>query len=365
MPAARAVDAETPALPATEAASADSTGTPNEVERLSYKFQRLREKLREAIATGELAGRLPGERKLARRFRVNAKTLSKALTDLAAEGILDRSIGRGTFVRGATPAPAPANDRWLIICDADQLNSPVVEHLRQQNPETQISVGPPPQRPSFLNPFKGVILLSACVSDALVRDLIVRNITVVAAECQSCSYSTHSVLIDRAHGAATIAREMLLAGHRRFAVIERKGSELAAAVRLAAGTFAADAVVEPFALADLFSAIEHRMTAILCDTAEAAARVRSQLESRGLQVPRDVSLAVIGSGDPETCPCSGYLVSSRQHSQAIIDILRDGSTKRPITLFLAGQRHDVGTIHAAGDVIVESAALARHSGASA
>src|SRR3954452_25316261 len=88
--------------------------------RLSYKFQRLREKLRSAIASGELSGKLPGERQLARRFRVNAKTLSKALTDLAAEGLLERSIGRGTFVKGSLPegaptAAAPQADRWLII----------------------------------------------------------------------------------------------------------------------------------------------------------------------------------------------------------------------------------------------------------
>src|ERR1051325_7279527 len=68
-------------------------------ERLSYKFQRLRERLRDAVRNGELAGKLPGERELARRFKANPKTLSKALTDLAAEGLLERSIGRGTYVR--------------------------------------------------------------------------------------------------------------------------------------------------------------------------------------------------------------------------------------------------------------------------
>src|SRR6186713_2615477 len=67
---------------------------------LSYKFQRLRERLRSAVTAGELSGKLPGERTLAKRFQVNAKTLSKALTDLAAEGLLDRSIGRGTYVKG-------------------------------------------------------------------------------------------------------------------------------------------------------------------------------------------------------------------------------------------------------------------------
>src|ERR1700752_3463931 len=76
--------------------------------RLSYKFQRLRERLRSAITSGELTGKLPGERQLARRFRVNAKTLSKALTDLAAEGLLERNIGRGTYVRGSTESVADA-----------------------------------------------------------------------------------------------------------------------------------------------------------------------------------------------------------------------------------------------------------------
>ncbi|MCK6455174.1 MAG: GntR family transcriptional regulator [Phycisphaerae bacterium] len=67
-------------------------------QRLSYKFQRLREQLRHAIISGELHGRLPGERQLGRRFAANAKTINKALSDLALEGLVSREIGRGTFV---------------------------------------------------------------------------------------------------------------------------------------------------------------------------------------------------------------------------------------------------------------------------
>src|SRR5271169_4361516 len=86
---------------------------------MSYKFQRLREKIRQAVESGELSGKLPGERELARRFHVNAKTLSKALTDLAAEGLLSRSIGRGTFVRGAASPGSPAEGPWLLVTDRD------------------------------------------------------------------------------------------------------------------------------------------------------------------------------------------------------------------------------------------------------
>jgi DNA-binding FadR family transcriptional regulator len=72
----------------TESGIVADAGQAPKVARLNYKFQRLRERVREAIASGELAGKLPGERELARRFNANPKTLSKALTDLAAEGLL-------------------------------------------------------------------------------------------------------------------------------------------------------------------------------------------------------------------------------------------------------------------------------------
>src|SRR5690349_6104297 len=106
------------------------------VESLSYKFQRLRERLREAISKGELSGKLPGERALAKQFQVNAKTLSKALTDLAAEGILDRSIGRGTYVKGQTPVPT-ASARWLVLAEPDTPPE-LIEAIRQKNDSIQV-----------------------------------------------------------------------------------------------------------------------------------------------------------------------------------------------------------------------------------
>src|SRR5918994_1606767 len=119
----------------------------------SYKFQRLREKLRAAIASGELCGKLPGERALAKRFHVNAKTLSKALTDLAAEGVLDRSIGRGTYVKGTAPAPG-GGGRWLLLCDEEDADALILlEHLRRANPETQSTCDATGARPSYLNAF--------------------------------------------------------------------------------------------------------------------------------------------------------------------------------------------------------------------
>jgi len=312
--------------------------------RLSYKFQRLREKLREAISSGELSGRLPGERKLARKFRVNAKTLSKALTDLAAEGLLDRSIGRGTFVKGSTvPSASAIAEKWLIICDEDQSRSAIVQNLLAANPGAQCSVGMPPQRPSFLNPFKAVVIFCRDIPEAFIRDLVVRNIAVVVADRQPGTYSTHAVLIDRSHGASMVARDLLLDGHRRLAVVEERGNtELATAVHQTARRYAPDATIEPVGVADAHLAIEHGATAIVCDSFDAADALKARLEELRLEIPRQISLAAIGSGNGECC-CSGYFVAPDQFSQTVVEILRENCAKRPATLFLAGQSIDRGT----------------------
>src|SRR5580698_3026753 len=124
---------------------------------MSYKFQRLRERIRQAVASGELSGKLPGERELARRFHVNAKTLSKALTDLAAEGVLHRSIGRGTFVKGSAPQEGSVAVPWLLIVDPRDAESELIKHVQAVHPDSQVIDDVTSIRPSFLNQFGAVI----------------------------------------------------------------------------------------------------------------------------------------------------------------------------------------------------------------
>src|SRR5688572_11093571 len=161
-----------------DAAPASASGSMPSA-RMSYKFQRLREKLRLAVASGELTGKLPGERSLAKRFHVNAKTLSKALTDLAAEGLLDRSIGRGTYVKGSGPTSSGNGKRWLLLCDDNDDDAvALLQRLREANPDTQATCDGYQMRPSFLNAFSAVIDAAAATPESFLRDLVVRNLTV-------------------------------------------------------------------------------------------------------------------------------------------------------------------------------------------
>ena len=323
--------------------------------RMSYKYQRLREKLRQAVVSGELSGKLPGERALAKRFHVNAKTLSKALTDLAAEGILDRSIGRGTYVKGAAPVPAAAAGRWLVICDADggETLSRLLEDIRRANPDVHVikSASVTGMRPSFLSGFGAVIDAAQDTPEGFLRDLVVRNLPVVVVNREPKTYSTHAVLADAALGAARLARDLMIAGHRRLAAVEAPGSTTVSnAMRQAARRYERDAVVETCSLADIehgrgiSAVIDAGVTALVCDSSDCARRTRFALSRHGIDVPGRLSLAAVGSlCGAEAAPCTGYFVDCGPLAEAVVSLLRGPGSGRPTTLWLAGEPVEQGT----------------------
>ncbi len=309
---------------------------------LSYKFQRLRERLRGAISSGELAGKLPGERALAKQFNVNAKTLSKALTDLAAEGLLDRSIGRGTYVKGS--APAVANDkRWLVVCDPDQVGWETVQLIRAAHPALEVVTDVSSLRPSFLNGFSAVIDLAANTPEAFVRDLVVRNLPVVVVGKEPKTYSTHAVLFDGALAVSQVGRDLLLSGHRRLAAVEPKGTMVVAStLRASAARYASDATVDACFPQDVPAMIANGTTAFVCQSVDWAQQVAEQLARLGRKVPADVSLVAIGSTS-DVQPFSGYFLHRSEKVNAIVGLLNDTQAYRPTTLWMAGRLVDRGT----------------------
>lgn len=328
---------------------------------MSYKFQRLREKLRQAIDTGELAGKLPGERALAKRFHVNAKTLSKALTDLAAEGLLDRSIGRGTFVKGSAPAQA-THGRWLLLCDSGEEHQFLVDAFRSVNADLQSAHSAIDMRPSFLNQFSAVIDLASSAPEAFLRDLVVRSMPVVAVNRELHVYSVNAVMVDAVLAVSRLGRDLMLAGHRRLAAIEPRGtSTIGQTLRKASERYAAGAVVESFSPEEISTLIDHGFTGVVCHSAACAVRVSAHLDGAGLRAPENLSLTAVGIGEGSV-PCSGYYCSSRQVADAVVELLK-APTGRPTTLWLAAEFQDQGTIKPVGSAMpVEQLANVRVGG---
>ena len=79
-----------------------------------------------------------------------------ARSNLAAEGLLERSIGRGTYVKGSVPA-AERGEKWLLVCDPDEVQHPVLQGLMRINGEAQIAHDVRNARPSFINQFTAVV----------------------------------------------------------------------------------------------------------------------------------------------------------------------------------------------------------------
>ncbi len=115
-------------------------------KRLSYKFQRLREQMRAAIENGDFGPKLPGERTLGRMFGVNAKTVNKALSDLTAEGLLERRIGQGTYVADSTAPNCDQTQRGqTFFCPGADLSTKLCQQLAsfmQAESGSELQTGP-------------------------------------------------------------------------------------------------------------------------------------------------------------------------------------------------------------------------------
>jgi hypothetical protein len=312
--------------------------------RLSYKFQRLRERLREAIETGILSGKLPGERVLARQFRVNAKTLSKALTDLAAEGLLERTIGRGTFVRGQVQEQEKSLGKWVVLVQPGQEASPLVAALGRENSDITVVSDPASIRPSLLSGCTAVVDLHGSVPETTLRDLMLRSLRIVLVDSLPRTYSTHSVMIDRASAAQRLARQMIVDGHSHLAVIERTAGEIGEAVRGLAGQLGNETRIECITSDQAVAAVQRGATALMCDSFEAASALSVKLEASRIEVPHQVSLTAVGVENTAGPRVSGFAVSVEQLIEVIRNLLVDTHSHKPAPMWLSGSFVDRGTM---------------------
>jgi DNA-binding transcriptional MocR family regulator len=78
---------------------------PDQLDGGAPVYQQIAAAIRAQVESGALApgDRLPTIRELAQRLAVNRDTVASAYEALAADGVVDAQVGRGTFVRGLRP----------------------------------------------------------------------------------------------------------------------------------------------------------------------------------------------------------------------------------------------------------------------
>jgi hypothetical protein len=176
-----------------------------------------------------------------------------------------------------------------------------------------------------------------------LRDLVVRNLTVVAVGREARMYSMHAVVVDAALGAARTGRDLMLAGHRRFAAVEQPGSNvLTQSLRQTAARLAPDATVDTYSPDDAARLAHGGATAIVCDSATTARTVRAAVAMPPKPAARrpastpppprcrpGVALAAVGIAWAAEVPCSGYFVDGARVAEQVISLLRDPPAGRP------------------------------------
>ena len=81
------------------------------------KHLRISRLLREAIRSGShpIGSRLPSEARLVQQHGVSRPTVMRALNDLEAEGLIERRMGSGSFVRSTRTSPSPGRSLGLLV----------------------------------------------------------------------------------------------------------------------------------------------------------------------------------------------------------------------------------------------------------
>ncbi|MGB9624041.1 MAG: substrate-binding domain-containing protein [Phycisphaerae bacterium] len=320
-------------------------------ERRGYKFERLRERIRSALNSGELSGKIPGERELARRFEANAKTIGKALKDLTAEGLLVRQVGRGTFVTASmesvTTRTTGKRFVWAVAADRKE---PVGRLLFEQAAEAaradrhemvlrslQSSLNGMLSENSItaaeLRGYDGLALFGAKPSGELLAELLRIQIGLVLVDVQSEAVRTNCVMSDIAGGAFALCEYLIALGHRdiRLAIDSdwlpcAAGAELgyrSAMIRHALTAMPA-VVANVLNAPEVLFAGDCRPPAVVCVGTELARSVMMAAGRRRLQVPWDLSLAVVaepGHPVPEHFGLTSYEIEPGRIASWVVRLL--------------------------------------------
>lgn len=98
-------------------------------------YRQIAEQIRRLVAGGQLAAGtlLPSVREVAATHAINPMTVSKAYSQLEAEGVLERQRGKGMAVAATAPGAGTAAQRWALI-------EPSLDAVARQARELELSL---------------------------------------------------------------------------------------------------------------------------------------------------------------------------------------------------------------------------------
>lgn len=300
------------------------------------KHRQISRELLSEIAANRFAptGRLPSESQLVEKYGVSRPTVARALRDLQEQGIIERRVGSGSYVRNAVPAAIDNRQLGLLIPDrgtteifdvicgeiatlarvhdygllwgSSTRRSPIdaavvegAERLCDQFIEKKVSG-------VFFAPIEHTELQDQ-FNRTIVERLRQNGIAVVLLDRDYLTFPARSdndlVTIDNFAGGYTLAEHLVRMGCQRFAFVAPPFSAQTihsrlAGIREALSKFELPPPKQFLHVGEsetqkLSSLIEgsNRVDAIICANDRFAALMLRSLEQAGCKVPHDVRLA--------------------------------------------------------------------------
>lgn len=202
---------------------------------IARHFQ-VRQQITEAIRLGyhDAGDRLPTEEKMSELFGVSRITIRKALDDLAAEGLIEKAWGRGSFVGRGSRLPGSKGIAGLAVWEDDGLSyHPAVREilrgitdvLSSENYGLKIiHVSPGTIDGGNFNHLKnfdlaGLILNSREIPDSQVREMQ-KFIPRIVSACKRKLPGVPWVILDFQQPGYDMTKYLLELGHKKIAFIQ-------------------------------------------------------------------------------------------------------------------------------------------------
>ncbi|MCC6730555.1 MAG: GntR family transcriptional regulator [Chthonomonadales bacterium] len=351
--------------------------------------------LRERVQCGEIpvGEKLAGERQLARDFGVSPVTMSRALAELAREGIVVRVPGDGTYVRsegdGRGSSDMTARHLYEILVDTSPIGQPmanyymgtvmsglqeaVVQHgcfvrfLRPGAPGARLRLEPKPRQ--------GLLVLAPLAERGGEVAEMARRIPLVVCGARWPGVQVPTVDSDNVEAASQVVEYLLRLGHRDIALVCSPPIRTNSVDRLDGYRRALLCNgVQPREELIVHSAFQYEMgsgaaaqldalmrstgapTALFATDYSLALESMARLRALGLHIPNDVS--VVGFDDSLSAPYLSPPLTTvqqplqqmgRRAAEMLLDLIEGGGHACPVavcscTLVVRGScrstRHD-------------------------
>lgn len=300
-------------------------------------YLRITRVLRQEILDGRYPPGAPfmTQRSLCERFGVSSTTAVRVLNDLAAEGLVSRRRGRGTFIAAAHERPRGAPDA-VISCIVHSLPNPYVASIVSGIESVRADLGYRLQltdtdgsarreeaalRQAVSSDIAGVLLYPVQGREhaAALVELQRRGVPVVMMDRYRPDVVSDAVLVDNEDLGYRITQVLVGLGHERIAMLwsetdctsvhERLGGHLRALRERGMPIFAEFTALRPFTDLDaagryhlLRGLLEHPEppTALLCSNSYVLAAAVEDLVTLGVGLPGAIELAAMDDTGPYT-----------------------------------------------------------------